>query len=242
MRNCKKLQFEYELEAQIIYQFQKEGARQVAYEPIVGSGANACILHYVANDKPLAPNSLVLIDAGCEYQNYASDITRTFPVSGSFSSAQKDIYELVLKSQRAAIKTLKPGMPFAQAQKIIVDVLVEGLLDLEIIRGTKAQLIADRAYQNFYMHNSGHWLGLDVHDCGAYKEADNKSSRILKPGMVLTIEPGLYFAAHLVDIAPKWHNIGVRIEDDILITDSGCENLTQDLVVSITDIEAKMRD
>jgi len=239
MRKCSELTHEYQLEAELIYEFSRHGCRSVAYDPIVGSGENACILHYTENNQPLRQGDLVLIDAGGEYENYAADITRTFPVNGIFSPEQKSIYELVLKSQKAGITAIKPGLAFNKVQLIIVEVLTKGLCELGILKGSVDELIANEAYKPFYMHNSGHWLGLDVHDAGQYKLTGEW--RPLEPGMVLTVEPGLYIGAHIAGVDKRWWNIGVRIEDDVLVTKSGNEVLTGDLPVNIDEIEALMR-
>lgn len=240
MRQCKHLSYEYELEAELIYELSRQGCRSVAYDPIVGSGENACTLHYTENNRLLNHNHLVLIDAGGEYENYAADITRTFPISGKFSPEQKSIYELVLKSQKAGIAVVKPGVPWNVVQQTIVRVLTTGLCELGILHGEVEELISCEAYKPFYMHNSGHWLGLDVHDSGLYKI--NGEWRPLQPGMVLTVEPGLYISAHIPGVDKRWWNIGVRIEDDIVVTTTGNEVLTSTLPVEVADIEALMRD
>lgn len=239
MRACRQLENEYELEAELLYEFSRYGCRSVAYDPIVGVGGNACILHYTDNNQPLQQGDLVLIDAGGEFENYAADITRTFPVNGKFSPEQRAIYELVLKSQQAAIACIKPGTVWVEIQQIIVKILTEGLCELGLLQGDVDTLISKEAYKPFYMHNSGHWLGLDVHDSGAYKI--NGEWRKLEENMVLTVEPGLYISAHMPGVDPRWWNIGVRIEDDILVTANGHENLTGGLAVEVDDIEALMR-
>jgi Xaa-Pro aminopeptidase len=239
MRACRSLQNEQQLEAELLYEFTRGGCRSVAYDPIVGGGANACILHYTDNNQPLRDGELVLIDAGGEYQNYASDITRTFPVNGRFSPEQRAIYELVLTAQKAGIARVRPGIAWNEIQQAIVKVLTTGLHDLGLLKGDVENLIASEAYKPFYMHNSGHWLGLDVHDAGLYKV--NNEWRLLEPGMVLTVEPGLYLG-EMTGVAKRWQNIGVRIEDDILVTKNGHDNLTASLAVEIADIEALMRD
>lgn len=239
MQRCKELDHEYQLEAELLYEFARHGCRSVAYDPIVGGGENACILHYTENNSPLRPGDLVLIDAGGEYGNYAADITRTFPVSGTFSPDQRAIYELVLKSQKAGIAAIKPGLPWNAVQQTILRVLTQGLCELGILQGNVEELISSEAYKPFYMHNSGHWLGLDVHDCGSYKM--NKEWRPLEPGMVLTVEPGLYISSGMVGVDKRWWGIGVRIEDDVLVTQTGCDVLTGDLAVDVDDIEALMR-
>lgn len=240
MRQCKHLEHEYQLEAELVYEFSRHGCRSVAYDPIVGCGENACILHYTNNNQPLKEGSLVLIDAGGEFENYAADITRTFPVNGQFSPEQKSIYELVLKAQKAGIAIIKPGIPWNRIQQTMVRILTEGLCALGILKGDAEEMIANEAYKPFYMHNSGHWLGLDVHDCGLYKI--NGEWRPLEPGMVLTVEPGLYISAHSPEVDPRWWGIGVRIEDDVVVTKSGYEVLTAALPVDIDEIEALMRD
>lgn len=240
IRQCKDGMNEYELEAELVYEFTRHGCRSVAYDPIVGGGDNACILHYTENNKPLRAGDLVLIDAGGEYHGYAADITRTFPVSGTYSKEQRAIYELVLKAQKAGIALIKPGLLWNEIQKKILEIITAGLCELGIIKGTVSELIAQEAYKPFYMHNSGHWLGLDVHDCGRYK-IDNEW-RPLEPGMVLTVEPGIYISPDAHNVDKCWRGIGVRIEDDVLVTNSGHEVLTAALPVEIDEIEALMRD
>jgi len=240
MRACRDLENEHQLEAELLYEFARQGCRSVAYDPIVGGGENACILHYTENNQPLKQGELVLIDAGGEFENYAADITRTFPVSGRFSDEQRAIYELVLKAQRAGIAAVKPGAAWPVVQETMVRILTAGLCQLGLLHGDVDTLIAEGAYRPFYMHNSGHWLGLDVHDCGRYKI--DGQWRLLEPGMVLTVEPGLYISANTPGVDPRWWNIGVRIEDDILVTRDGHDNLTADLPVDPSDIEALLRD
>jgi Xaa-Pro aminopeptidase len=238
MKFCKPGVNEYQLEAEIMHEFQSNGARHPAYTSIVGGGENACILHYIANDQKVKDGDLVLIDAGAEYNYYAADITRTFPANGRFSDEQRAIYELVLKSQLAALKAVRPGAAWPSMQTAIVKVLTQGLLDLGILKGRLNDLIEKEAYFPFYMHKSGHWLGLDVHDAGRYK-VDGKW-RTLKPGMVLTVEPGIYISADIPGVHKRWHNIGVRIEDDVLVTAKGCDILSRDVPKSVADIEALM--
>jgi Xaa-Pro aminopeptidase len=239
MRLCQSMEHEFQLEAELVYEFSRHGCRSVAYDPIVGSGENACILHYTENNQPLRQGDLVLIDAGGEYGNYAADITRTFPVNGTFSSDQRSIYELVLKAQKAGIAAIKPGVAWNTIQQIMVRILTAGLCDLGILNGTLDELIASEAYKPFYMHNSGHWLGLDVHDVGSYKI--NGEWRLLEPRMVLTVEPGLYISSGMHGVDKRWWGIGVRIEDDILVTKTAHEVLTAALPVDVDDIEALMR-
>ncbi|MBA3661274.1 MAG: Xaa-Pro aminopeptidase [Gammaproteobacteria bacterium] len=237
MKACKPAMHEYELEAEFRYACFRQGARSTAYSSIVGAGKNSCVLHYVSNNNKIENGDLILIDAGAEYQNYASDITRTFPANGQFTKEQRQIYELVLASQLAAIKTIKPGESFLAAQHTIVEILTAGLVELGLLKGDVEELIEQQAYFPFYMHRSGHWLGLDVHDVGRYKI--NNKWRTLEPGMVLTVEPGLYIAAD--SGAPKrFHNIGVRIEDNVLVTEAGHTVLSQAIPKTIEEIEAIM--
>jgi Xaa-Pro aminopeptidase len=238
MRFCQKAQYEYELEAVLRHEFIRRGARSVAYDSIVAGGNNACTLHYTANDQPLVPGELVLIDAGAEFQCYAADVTRTFPINGKFSTEQRLIYDLVLRAQQIGIALIRPGTPWLAIQEAIVAVLTQGLVDLGILHGAVDDLIATQAYKPFYMHSSGHWLGLDVHDCGRYRVAGEW--RVLEAGMVLTVEPGLYIAKNMPGIDKRWWGIGVRIEDDILVTADGHDNLTAALIRDSSDIEAFM--
>lgn len=237
MQQCRAGLYEYQLEAGILHHFAMNGARFAAYNTIVGGGENACILHYTENESVLNDGELVLIDAGCELHGYAADITRTFPVNGRFTTEQKAIYELVLKAQIAAIKLLVPGNTIKMANDTAIEIMIKGLMELGILNGEVRKLIEDEAHRAFYMHGLSHWLGLDVHDVGDY--GGKKRTRVLAPGMVLTVEPGLYFAAK-PEVDAKWHNIGVRIEDDILITEHGNEVLTKDVVKTVDEIEALM--
>ncbi len=239
MQACLTAENECELEAALIYEFTKRGCRSPAYEPIVGSGENATVLHYGHNNQPIDKKGLVLIDAGGEYHHYAADITRTFPASGKFSQEQKAVYEWVLKAQKAGIECVRPGVKWNVVQLTMVQILTEGLVSLGLLSGSVESLIESQAYRKFYMHNSGHWLGIDVHDCGSYKV--NHDWRTFEPGMVLTVEPGLYVHPELDNVADKWRGIGIRIEDDILVTETGYLNLTADLPVEIEAIEALMR-
>lgn len=237
MQQAKRCEYEYQLEATLTHTLMQGGCKAVAYDSIVASGAHACILHYTENNAKLNDNDLILIDAGGEYHNYAADITRTFPKNGKFNHAQKAIYELVLKAQLAGIELIKPGALWDSIQTVMIQVLTQGLVKLGILEGKVEDLISNKAYFDFYMHNSGHWLGLDVHDVGAYK-VDGKF-RPLKAGMVLTVEPGLYLDERLA-IPDEYKGIGVRIEDDILVTESGYENLTAKVPKSIEEIETLM--
>lgn len=238
MQTCRPGMYEYQLEAELMYAFQRNGARFPAYNPIVGAGKNTCILHYISNNQKIADGDMVLIDAGAEYQNYAADITRTFPANGKFSGEQKAIYELVLESQLAAIKTVKPGASWTAAQTAVVKVITQGLVDLGLLKGNVDTLIEKEAYFPFYMHRSGHWLGLDVHDAGRYRVG--AKWRSLQPGMVFTVEPGIYISADIPGVHKRWHNIGVRIEDNVLVTKNGRDVLSANIPKTVKDIEALM--
>jgi Xaa-Pro aminopeptidase len=230
--------FEYEIEAEFLHEFRRQGSQYPSYSPIVAGGANACVLHYVANDQPLRDGDLLLIDAGCELDGYASDITRTFPVNGKFSGPQADIYTLVLAAQAAALGAIKPGASFLDPHTAAVRVLAQGMLDLKLLEGSLDGVIESESYKRFYMHRTGHWLGIDVHDAGEYR--DGADWRALAPGMALTVEPGCYIRA-ADDVPAAFHNIGIRIEDDVLVTAAGCEVLTAATPKTIADIEEEMR-
>ncbi|WP_248917933.1 Xaa-Pro aminopeptidase [Pseudomonas entomophila] len=238
MQACRPGLHEYSLEAELDYEFRKGGAKMPAYGSIVAAGRNSCILHYQQNDAPLKDGDLVLIDAGCEIDCYASDITRTFPVSGRFSPEQKAIYELVLKAQEAAFEVIAPGKHWNHAHEATVRVITEGLVALGLLKGEVQALIDSEAHRAFYMHRAGHWLGMDVHDVGEYKVGGQW--RVLEPGMALTVEPGIYIAADNQNVAKKWRGIGVRIEDDVVVTRQGCEILTSGVPKTVADIEALM--
>jgi Xaa-Pro aminopeptidase len=238
MERCRPGMTEYQLEAELIHEFMVQGARNTAYPPIVGGGANACVLHYTANEDVLKDGELVLIDAGAEYRSYAADITRTFPVGGRFSGPQREIYELVLEAQRAAIAKARPGNHWNDPHDAAVRVLTRGLVGLGLLKGDVRTLIRSGAYQRFFMHRTGHWLGMDVHDVGDYKIGE--SWRLLEPGMVLTVEPGLYVSARSGRVPRHYLNIGVRIEDDVLITKQGNEILSEGAPKTVKDIEAVM--
>ena len=229
---------EYHLEAELDYEFRKGGAKMPAYGSIVAAGVNACILHYRENDAPLQDGDLVLIDAGCEIDCYASDITRTFPVNGRFSSEQKAIYQLVLAANEEAFKHIAPGKHWNEAHEATVRVITAGLVELGLLEGDVGELIEAQAYKPFYMHRAGHWLGMDVHDVGDYKIGGEW--RVLEPGMAMTVEPGIYIAADNQAVAEKWRGIGVRIEDDVVVTRTGCEILTGGVPKSVAEIEALM--
>ncbi|MDR3369254.1 aminopeptidase P N-terminal domain-containing protein [Rhodoferax sp.] len=253
---------EYHLDAELLHEFRQHGSQYPAYSSIVAAGANACVLHYRADAGRVQNGELVLIDAGCELDGYASDITRTFPANGVFSGPQKTLYELVLASQEAAIAATKAGARFTDPHDATVKVLAQGMLDVGLLDKNKVggvdDVIEKRAYFPFYMHRTGHWLGMDVHDCGAYTEPSeigqvsercdaltgdlikDRPARILRPGMVLTIEPGIYVRP-AAGVPEQFHNIGIRIEDDAIVTESGCELISRDVPVSVAEIEALMR-
>nr|WP_208293537.1 Xaa-Pro aminopeptidase [Zophobihabitans entericus] len=237
MKSCRVGQFEYHLEAEILHEFAKHGARFPSYNTIVGGGNNGCILHYENNSEQLKNNELVLIDAGCEYQHYAGDITRTFPVNGKFTPAQRQIYDIVLKSLYYALDNLKAGTSIKQVNDQVIRIMLEGLTKLGIVTGNLDTLVAEKAYLPFYMHGLGHWLGLDVHDVGDYKTATR--DRMLEPGMVLTVEPGLYINKD-ADVPPQYRGIGIRIEDNILITQTGNDIFTADVPKDPSEIEKLM--
>ncbi|NVK39097.1 MAG: Xaa-Pro aminopeptidase [Gammaproteobacteria bacterium] len=230
--------FEYQLEGTIRQYCAEQGSRFDAYTSIVGSGENACILHYTHNDQQIKDGDLILIDAGCELNHYASDITRTFPANGIFSKEQKALYEVVLNAQLAAIEAVKPGNHFNHPHEAALQVLTQGLVDLGLLSGDVDSLIKEEAYKPFYMHRTSHWLGMDVHDVGAYKQ--DGEWRVLEPGMVLTIEPGLYVAPDDETVDAKWRGIGIRIEDDVLVTQDGHSILSFEAPKTVADIEALM--
>jgi Xaa-Pro aminopeptidase len=226
--------YEYEVEAEILRVFRARGAERPAYGSIVGSGPNATILHHRRNDRQMQAGDLVLIDAGAEYGYYACDVTRTFPVSGTFSDEQRVLYQIVLNAQTAAIESIRPGVTVPYVHAAAVEVLVQGLIDAGILEGPASQAIDSETYKPYYMHRTSHWLGMDVHDVGDYHV--HRRPRLLEPGFVLTVEPGLYIAAGS-PCDPKWHGIGIRIEDDVLVTDIGYRVLTEGIPKSIEDLE-----
>lgn len=236
METCRPGKMEYEIEAELLHEFVRCGSRSPAYSSIVGGGENGCILHYRENNAQLNDGELLLIDAGAELDGYASDITRTFPINGRFSKAQRLVYDIVLAAQKAAIAAVKPGNHWNSPHDAAVRVLTQGLVDIGLLKGDVRKLIKKEAYKKFYMHRTGHWLGMDVHDVGEYKL--NGKWRKLEPGMVLTVEPGLYIAAHTKGVAKKWWNIGIRIEDDVLVTRGGREVLTHEAPKEPEEIEA----
>jgi Xaa-Pro aminopeptidase len=232
--------FEYELEAALLHAFRRRGASGPAYAPIVGSGENATVLHYVRNDQKLAEGELVLIDAGCELEGYASDVTRTYPVGGRFAGPARALYEVVLAAQTAAIERCRPGATLPEIHDVAVRGLVEGMLAVGILEGDAGELIAREAYRPYYMHSTSHWLGLDVHDVGSYRVGGEP--RRLEPGQVFTVEPGLYVAKDDEKADPRFRGIGVRIEDDVAITESGYENLTAAIPKAPDELEAAVGD
>ena len=236
MRICRPGMSEYEIEAELLYEFTRAGCRAAAYPSIVAGGSNACTLHYVENSDRLRDRDLLLIDAGAEHDCYASDITRTFPVNGRFSRAQRDVYSVVLAAQEAAIDTVAPGRTFDEVHMAAVQVLVEGLVGLGAVKGRVKRIIEKEKYKRFYMHRTGHWLGMDVHDVGDYRIDDQ--SRMLEPGMVMTVEPGLYIKPDDEKAPKRLRGIGIRIEDDVLVTKAGRDVLTSAVPKSIDDIEA----
>jgi Xaa-Pro aminopeptidase len=230
---------EYEVEAEFLHEFYRNGAQAPAYTSIVAGGANACTLHYNANNAKLNGGDLLLIDAGCELDGYASDITRTFPVNGKFSAAQKDVYELVLASQAAAIAKVNTTNHWNAPHEAALEVLVQGFIDLKLCKGSKEAVLENGDYRQYYMHRTGHWLGLDVHDAGEYKDKAG-NWRMLVPNMTLTVEPGCYIRP-AENVPEAFWNIGIRIEDDVLVTNEGCEVLTKNALKSVADIEALMK-
>ena len=237
MKNVKNAESEQSIESLYVYEFSKRGGRFPAYTPIVAGGDNACVLHYIENNKKLNKNELLLVDAGCEYEMYASDITRTYPISGKFSKEQLEIYKIVLDAMNAAIDKVKEGNNIMEPQEISEKIITNGLVELGLLHGDPEELHKKGAFKDFYMHKIGHWLGLDVHDAGDYMEGDDFMK--FKPGMITTIEPGIYISRSM-DVDDKWKGIGVRIEDDILVTKDGNENLTKKVPSDPAEIESLM--
>ena len=238
MQACRPGMKEFQLQAEFEHECMREGARHQAYPAIVGGGANGCVLHYIANNEDLRDGDLVLIDAGCEFDHYASDITRTFPVNGRFSKAQREIYSVVLEAQLAAIEAVKPGAHWNAPHEAAVKAITRGLRELGLLKGTLPRLIKDEAFRDFFPHRTGHWLGMDVHDVGDYKI--DGTWRQLEPGMVLTVEPGIYIQPGTRGVPKKWWGIGIRIEDDVLVTRDGHEVLSAGAPKGIEDIETVM--
>jgi Xaa-Pro aminopeptidase len=234
--------YEYQVQAEIEHIFRKEGATGFAYPSIVASGANACILHYIENNRQMQDKELLLIDAGCAYGYYNGDITRTFPVGGKFTTEQKTLYEIVLEAQLKAIAEVQPGKPYNEFHDMAVCVIVQGLLDLGLLQGDLEEIIKEEKYKPFYMHRTGHWLGLDVHDAGVYKH-NEETWQNLQPGHIVTVEPGIYISPFIKpaegqpEIPDNWKGIGIRIEDDVLVTAEGHDILTADVPKSIADME-----
>jgi len=247
MRAARPGMFEYELEAELLYEFRRNGAQFPAYTPIVAGGANACVLHYSANNAQMRDGDLVLIDAGCEFDSYAADITRTFPVNGRFSEAQRTLYELVLRAQDAALAAIVPGRPYSDVHEAALTVLAEGMLDVGLLEraryGSVDNVLAERAYTAFYMHGTGHWLGLDVHDTGSYRDLARaeKPSRPLLPGMALTVEPGIYVRP-APGVPEQFWNIGIRIEDDVIVGETGARVLSGSAPKTVAEIETLMAE
>jgi len=237
MKNVKNAESEQSIESLYVYEFSKRGGRFPAYTPIVAGGENACVLHYIENNKKLNKNELLLVDAGCEYEMYASDITRTYPISGKFSKEQLEIYKIVLDAMNAAIDKVKEGNNIMEPQEISEKIITNGLVELGLLHGDPEELHKKGAFKDFYMHKIGHWLGLDVHDAGDYMEGDDFIK--FKPGMITTIEPGIYISRSM-DVDDKWKGIGIRIEDDILVTKDGNENLTKKAPSDPAEIESLM--
>jgi len=242
MRFARPGVFEYELEAELLHEFRRHGAQFPAYTPIVASGPNACVLHYNANNRRIRDGDLVLIDAGCELDGYASDITRTFPVNGRFSPAQRALYELVLAAQQAAFDAIRPGGKYHDAHDAAVRVLAQGMLDFGLLQGSLDDVLAEKKFTQFYMHGTGHWIGMDVHDVGLYRDVtrDDKPSRLLQPGMAMTVEPGIYVRP-AEGVPEQYWNIGIRIEDDVIVTDGGFQLLTGGAPKTVAEIEALMK-
>lgn len=240
MKACKPGMYEYELEALIEYVFRSKGANGVAYQSIVGSGFNSTILHYNTNNAQIQDGDLVLIDAGAEYNMFAGDITRTFPANGKYSKAQQAIYELVLHSNKEVIKMIKPGESFMALHEKTIDIITQGLIDLGLLAGDHKENVERKTYERFFMHRTGHWLGMDVHDVGRYKLEDGW--RKIEPGMAFTVEPGIYIQPSTEGASEEFHNIGIRVEDDIVVTENGCEVLTSLVPKEIADIEALMKE
>ncbi len=239
MEICKPGVFEYQIEAELLHNFMRHGSRAPAYPSIVGGGANTCILHYNENNEQLGDGDLLLIDAGCELDHYASDITRTFPVNGRFTPEQRAIYEIVLEAQLAAIDKVAPGNHWNEPHQAAVEVITKGLIEVGILKGRWRTLVKEEAYRPYYMHRTGHWLGMDVHDVGDYKVGDEW--RTFEPGMVTTVEPGLYLSPTIKGLAKRWWNIGVRIEDDVLVTADGRDVLSHGAPKSVAEIESVMQ-
>ncbi|MGB9595675.1 MAG: M24 family metallopeptidase, partial [Candidatus Poribacteria bacterium] len=237
MKSAKPGMYEYELQAIIEYIFAKNGA-EIAYPTIIAAGNNAICLHYDFNNCQIKDGDLVLIDAGCEYEHYSADITRTFPINGKFSPIQKELYNIVLSAQLSAIEMVKMGQTVDGYHDKVIQVIVDGLMDIGLLKGERDKIMEEKSYNKFYMHSAGHWLGLDVHDVGSRKIGEDK--RVFEPGMIVTVEPGIYIADDLEDVDDQYKGIGIRIEDDVLVTENGNEVLTNAVPKKVEDIEALM--
>ena len=246
MRNCRVGMREYEIEAELLHEFRRHGAQSPAYAPIVAAGPNTCVLHYPAGDAVLNDGDLLLIDAACEVDGYAADVTRTFPVNGRFSAEQRAVYDVVLAAQQEAVAAVRPGADFNAAHEAATRVLTQGLIDLGLLAGPLDTALESKSFRQFFMHKTGHWLGLDVHDVGDYREpvateaGRERPWRVLAPGMVTTVEPGLYIRP-APNVDERFHHVGIRIEDDVLVTESGCEVLSADAPKAAADIESVMK-
>ena len=240
MKACKPGMYEYELEALVEYVFRSKGAGGVAYQSIVGSGFNSTILHYNTNNAQIKDGDLVLIDAGAEYKMFAGDITRTFPANGKYSKAQQAVYELVLHSNKEVIQMIKPGESFMALHEKTIEIITQGLIDLGLLSGDPKENAERKTYERFFMHRTGHWLGMDVHDVGRYKLEDGW--RKIEPGMAFTVEPGIYIQPGTLGANPEFYNIGVRVEDDIVVTEDGCEVLTALVPKEVAQVEALMKE
>ncbi len=238
MQFCQPGAFEYQLEAELLHEFAMSGARQPAYPCIVGGGDNGCVLHYIENQARLRSGDLVLVDAGCELQHYAADVTRTYPVNGEFTAEQAALYEVVLAAQEAAMNAIAPGRHWDEPHLESARVITEGLVELGLLKGRVSTLLRNEAYREFYMHRVGHWLGMDVHDVGDYRVGEQW--RVLEPGMVMTVEPGLYVAPDNTRVPKRWRGIGIRIEDNVAVTETGCEVLTEGAPKAVDDIQNLM--
>ncbi len=240
MKHCQPGMYEYELEAIVEYVFRKKGATGVGYPSIVGSGFNTTILHYNTNNDQIKDGDMVLIDAGAEYNVISGDITRSFPANGKFTTAQQAVYEVVLNANQSVIQMVKPGVGFMKLHEHCVDVVTQGLIDIGLLSGSLKDNVEKKSYEKFFMHRTGHWLGMDVHDVGRYKLDDDW--RTLEPGMVFTVEPGVYIAAGAENVPEEFFNIGVRIEDDVVVTENGFEVITSGVPKVPKEIEAIMKE
>ena len=235
MKQTKIGKKEFEIQAILEYEFRKNGSQRNGYPSIVATGENACTLHYTKNNSTLKNNDLLLIDAGAEFDYYTADITRTWPVNGHFSSFQKEIYQIVLEAQKNSINIIKPGIPLTLVHETAIKTLVDGLIDLKLLEGSRDYIIETKKYLDYFMHGTSHWLGIDVHDVGNYKQQEENT--LLTPGMIFTVEPGIYIGQQISSVPEKYKNIGIRIEDNLLVTESGHEILSKKIPKEITEIE-----